>query len=314
VLWKNTQRVLIFRKFVFPVYAANPVVVGLGKVRRDILSYKLFETMSTVKTAAKAARQEGIPFDENIISSIVINGDLSKLAPQQKVSYYRQFCERLGLDPLSQPFKLLRLNGKEVMYCDRSGTQQLNKLHNVSHEIKARETVNGCYVVTAQASTPEGRRTESIGAVPIDNLKGDALCNAMMKAETKAKRRATLDLLGLGILDESETETIPNAVQLAAPVTAKAVADVPAAPQTAAPATKTASPFKQKYDTVEAVTEILQSAGSVQDIANLYYINAELVERTPELKAAFSGKKNSFYNKQAVPAAPADEAPLAAAA
>ena len=33
-----------------------------------------------------------------------------------------------------------------------------------------------------------------------DNLRGDALCNAMMKAETKAKRRSTLDLLGLGIL------------------------------------------------------------------------------------------------------------------
>ena len=30
----------------------------------------------------------------------------------------------------------------------------------------------------------------------------------MMKAETKAKRRATLDLLGLGILDE--TEIPPN--------------------------------------------------------------------------------------------------------
>lgn len=249
--------------------------------------------MSTVKTAAaKAAKGDAIPFDENIISSIVINGDLSKLNPNQKVSYYRQFCERLGLDPLSQPFKLLRLNGKEVMYCDRSGTQQLNKLHNVSHEIKARETVSGCYVVTAQASTPEGRRTESIGAVPIDNLKGDSLCNAMMKAETKAKRRATLDLLGLGILDETETETIPNAMQLEAPT------EVAAIPATA-PVAKPASPFKKKYDDVEAIGEVLDTATSVQDIANLYYINAEAVEGNADLKARFSEKKNSFYNKPA---------------
>jgi hypothetical protein len=42
-------------------------------------------------------------------------------------------------------------------------------------------------------------------------LKGDAYANAIMKAETKAKRRATLDLLGLGILDETEAESIPNA-------------------------------------------------------------------------------------------------------
>ncbi len=32
----------------------------------------------------------------------------------------------------------------------------------------------------------------------------------MMKAETKAKRRATLAILGLGLLDESELDTIPR--------------------------------------------------------------------------------------------------------
>ena len=32
-----------------------------------------------------------------------------------------------------------------------------------------------------------------------------------MKAETKAKRRATLSIVGLGLLDETETETIPGA-------------------------------------------------------------------------------------------------------
>src|ERR1044072_536396 len=155
--------------------------------------------------------------DQQIITSLVINGDLSKMEPALKVVYYKQYCERLGLDPFTQPFKLLRLQGKEVLYCDRSGAQQLNKMHKVSHQVVARETVNGCYVVTARATT-DGRQTESIGAVSIDNLKGEALCNAMMKAETKAKRRATLDLLGLGILDETETETIPGAVPLAAPI------------------------------------------------------------------------------------------------
>ena len=33
-----------------------------------------------------------------------------------------------------------------------------------------------------------------------------------MKAETKAKRRVTLSICGLGILDESETDTMPGAV------------------------------------------------------------------------------------------------------
>lgn len=155
--------------------------------------------------------------DQQIIHSLVINGDLSKMDANTKVVYYKQYCERLGLDPFTQPFKLLRLNGKEVLYCDRSGAQQLNKMHKVSHQVIARETVNGCYVVTARAIAGD-RQTESIGAVPIDNLKGEGLCNAMMKAETKAKRRATLDLLGLGILDESETDTIPGATTVTVPL------------------------------------------------------------------------------------------------
>lgn len=240
--------------------------------------------VTTKERTTKMTKQESIQFDETIISSIVINGDISKLSPQQKVNYYRQFCERLGLDPLSQPFKLLRLNGREILYCDRTGAQQLNKLHGVSHEIKARETVSGCYVVTAQASTPDGRHTESIGAVTIDNLKGDALCNAMMKAETKAKRRATLDLLGLGILDETETETIANALKAEAPIT-------PVVESTAR-----VSAFKKKYDSAEDITAVLESATDIKDIANLYYINAELVEANPELKAKFSSRKNEFYN------------------
>jgi hypothetical protein len=36
---------------------------------------------------------------------------------------------------------------------------------------------------------PQGPQDESTGAVPLGNLRGDALANAYMKCETKAKRR-----------------------------------------------------------------------------------------------------------------------------
>lgn len=150
--------------------------------------------------------------ESSLIDSLVIKGDLSGLDNAAKVQYYKMFCERLGLDPLTQPFKLLNLSGKQVLYCDRSGAQQLNKIHSVSHEVRSREMIEaaGVYQVTARASLPNGRFTDSIGAVNITGLKGEAYANAIMKAETKAKRRSTLDLLGLGILDETETETIPG--------------------------------------------------------------------------------------------------------
>jgi len=149
----------------------------------------------------------------SIANQLILQGDLSKLSANDKVRYYNGYCERMGLDPFTKPFDILRLNGKEVLYCTRSGTQQLNKLHKVSHTITSRDTNAdaGVYIVTSKASLPDGRCTESIGAVNIAGLKGEMYANAIMKAETKAKRRATLDLLGLGVLDESEAETIPNA-------------------------------------------------------------------------------------------------------
>ncbi len=249
--------------------------------------------------------------DEKILSSIVTNGDLGKLSPDQKVAYYRNFCERLGLDPLSQPFNLLRLNGKEILYCGRAGAQQLSKLHNVSHEIKARETVSGCYVVTAQASTPDGRRTESIGAVPVDNLKGDALCNAFMKAETKAKRRATLDLLGLGILDETETDALPAtevalpAAQTAAPKTPPPAEEIPAPepalkapeaptpePQPAALPAEPVSVFKQRYESTGDIESALAQTQTLIDVTDLYYENEALIAGNTALKSLFSARKS----------------------
>jgi hypothetical protein len=154
---------------------------------------------------------------DETMHALVIHGDLSKLAPPQKVEYYRAFCARVGLDPATQPFKLLKLNGKEILYCDRGGTAQLNKKHEVSHKITERRREDDLYIVAAQASTKDGRCTESIGAVSVMGLKGEALANAIMKAETKSKRRATLDLLGLGMLDESEIDSIPGAQPQAAP-------------------------------------------------------------------------------------------------
>ncbi len=78
--------------------------------------------------------------------------------------------------------------------------------------IVGRELVDGVYVVTAQARTPTGRTDESIGAVTIDKLTGEARANALMKTETKAKRRVTLSICGLGMLDEAEVDSIPGAV------------------------------------------------------------------------------------------------------
>ena len=154
------------------------------------------------------------PSEDALIESLALRGDISMLKAVDKVAYYRAMCERLGLDPMSQPFLPLKLNGKEVLYAARSATDQLARLHNVTREVISREQISDVYIVKVRASLPSGRFEESIGAVSIGGLKGEALANALMKCETKSKRRSTLALLGLGMLDESEIETIaPRAIE-----------------------------------------------------------------------------------------------------
>jgi hypothetical protein len=150
--------------------------------------------------------------DPALIERVLIHGDLRQLTPQQKVSYYNAVCDSVGLNPLTQPFQYIVLNGKEVLYARREATEQLRQLHSVSVQIMAREVMEDCYIVTARATLPSGRTDENIGAVPIATLKGEARANAMMKAETKAKRRVTLAICGLGMLDETEVASIPGAV------------------------------------------------------------------------------------------------------
>lgn len=155
--------------------------------------------------------------DAKLYESLALKGDISALSPQEKTRYYAALCERLGLDPYTQPFTPLRLNGKEILYASRAATDQLARIHGVTRRVVSRERLEDVYVVTVQASLPNGRTEDAIGAVPLGGLKGEALANALMKAETKAKRRATLAILGLGMLDESELETIPRTAMAPVP-------------------------------------------------------------------------------------------------
>ncbi len=146
-----------------------------------------------------------------LMEQVLISGDLAKLNSADRVMYYTKVCESVGLNPLTKPFEYIQLNGKLTLYAKRDCTDQLRSINGVSIIIVSREVVEGCYVVTARATDKHGRNDESIGAVPIDGLKGENRSNAMMKAETKAKRRVTLSVCGLGLLDETEISSIPGA-------------------------------------------------------------------------------------------------------
>ena len=124
------------------------------------------------------------------LETLVVKGDLAVLSPEAKAKHYIYVCRQLGLEPSTKPFEFLRLNGREVMYALKSCTDQLRKIY-------------------VRATLPNGRFDEDMGAVDIAGLKGENLANAKLKTISKGKRRATLSILGLGLLDETEVSDIP---------------------------------------------------------------------------------------------------------
>jgi hypothetical protein len=146
-----------------------------------------------------------------VMERVLALGDLRDLSPKERVQYYLHVCESVGLNPATRPFEYINLSGKLTLYSTKNCTDQLRQIHTISVASLSRETIDGVHVVTATVTNALGRRDEDVGAVNIANLKGEALANALMKATTKAKRRATLSICGLSFLDESEIEAVKGA-------------------------------------------------------------------------------------------------------
>ena len=173
-----------------------------------------------------------------ILERVIIEGDLSKLTPAERVFYYQRVCESLNLNPLTKPFDYLWLRAgrgeegeagkKLILYARRDATDQIRFHKGISVEITSREFANDLYIVTAKARDKADRTDQSIGAVSVKGLAGEFLANAIMKAETKAKRRVTLSFVGLGWMDESEVDAVPEAEPAKVDVKTGEIATLPA--------------------------------------------------------------------------------------
>jgi hypothetical protein len=173
-------------------------------------------TKKSVKKPVKKQEKEMLPATQaapvEIIQNLVLKGDIKSMTGDEKVKYYTHLCKSIGLNPLTQPFQILNLQGKEVLYATKTATEQLRKIYGISVESISQRVEFEICITTVTVRDRTGRTDGATGAVNIKGLSGDALCNAYMKSETKAKRRATLSISGLGFIDESEIEIIPGAV------------------------------------------------------------------------------------------------------
>jgi len=174
-----------------------------------------FATIVTVMTESNPTSEASPPpsIDHKALASIVRTGDLRELSEADRVELMSSACRALGLDPFTMPFSFVNIGGRVQLYARRSATDQLARIHGL-----VREVIDGPKVVPVLNSAvafamcrltlPSGRYETASGTVPLSHQNaGDAL----MTAETKAKRRGTLAILGLGMLDEMEVDVIPGA-------------------------------------------------------------------------------------------------------
>jgi len=144
------------------------------------------------------------------VESALVRNDISKLSTAERITYLHKLCESVGLNPMTKPFAFITLQGKEVVYAQKDCAEQLRKIHGVSIQIISKGVVGDYYEVHVRAKDRTGKEDEDFASIPLNSAKGNDFSNLTMKCVTKAKRRVTLSICGLGILDESELDTIAN--------------------------------------------------------------------------------------------------------
>src|SRR5262245_18564333 len=119
--------------------------------------------------------------DLQAIETALVKGDLAGLTVEQRIRNYARVCESVGLNPNTQPFDYITLQGRLQLYARRTCTDQLRKLNGVS-VMDVKEDIHGdILTVHVAVKDKEGREDRDKGCVNLQGLKGDALANAHMK-------------------------------------------------------------------------------------------------------------------------------------
>lgn len=168
------------------------------------------ETEIVVESKDITVQPQKPTIDPAAIESALMRNDYGRLPVAEKVALYRRTCESMGLNPLTQPFGFFKMSGgSEVLYAKRTAADQLRQIHGITLVdcSESWDKDSKIFSVTVRMRDRTGREDIDRGDVFIpDTCKGMDLANAKMRAITKAKRRCTLSLVGLGFLDETEVQ------------------------------------------------------------------------------------------------------------
>ncbi len=130
--------------------------------------------------------------------------DLTALRGTDRAAWYAAACDRAGLDPAERPFDVRRVAGREAIVAVGGAAARMAASRGVTlTTVTGPEAlvVGGVVLVkvVCRATGPDGRAEEATATVLWAHpTRSEALCVA------RARARATLSLLGIAALDESD--------------------------------------------------------------------------------------------------------------
>lgn len=158
-------------------------------------------------------KHENAALDMQKYRAAIMSVDFARLSEDERFNWLIHTCQKIGIDPITKPIEFITLNGKLKPYFTRMATDEIRKNEGINIDLAERkiDSEMGIISIIVKASTPDGRVDFATGIVALP--KGaENIANAIMKAETKAKRRATLSICGLGFTDESELDTMQSVI------------------------------------------------------------------------------------------------------
>jgi hypothetical protein len=300
---------------------------------------------TTVLTLTKQRTDQAVEqytYDPKVIDQAIMLGDMRPMKPEMRLAFYRAVCLSVGLSPLSQPFTPMERQDKTIwLYANATCAQQLAALHEVSFTNWRRRTYDlggePIHEVLVTATLPSGRSTEALAVVSLTKkkrevsgswpsgdpkfrdvldadaepvlipLRGEALCNAIMRCETKAFRRGTLQIIGLGWM-ASELEGSKIVMNMTTGALEGDPREEPRVPRLAAPA-------EQAKSTADHIADLVgdQPSTGDADIAGLIaQIEAAITHNGGNLAQWYTWGVRTFHREMASWGLPEYERLLAA--
>ena len=187
------------------------------------MTKQLFDKEKSAKEAVEEVREVNGDFQKLMQQDVVLDtkiqevlardsGRCDGLSDEQKAEYVNYLCSKVGIDPTFRPIDIIATKNGLKPYLNKGAGEIIRDTRKISIDDMQIKEVNNMWVATCRVKSLDGRIDTDVGVCPKTGTQKSPMApnDSLMKAVTKAKRRATLSMCGLGAIIEETHPTEYN--------------------------------------------------------------------------------------------------------